>query len=647
MFFRLLRDIRGNVLPTFAVAAVPLLVATGGVVDYSRAFDQRTVVQDALDAAALSAGKKIGLVADTAVKNEANNVYTANVGSKVTVVPALSSSIASSTITLNATLTVPTYFLGMIGVNQFTFPLSAQATSAMGTLEVVMALDNSGSMAGSKMSTLKSSAASLASTLWSLGATSTKTNPIEIGIVPFAASVNVGPSFQSDSTATWLDKTAVGPYQGDEMEANGASGVNNFTLLAGLSGYTWGGCVEERPQPYDATDDAAATSVPGTMYVPMFAPDEPDDLTATSSCSSTQKIGSGSSLRYNCAPSGSQNYNNYLPDIATPKLCGNTVTMTIANPGVMTTTAVHGLAVGDEVVFNTTGALPGGLTSGTTYYVKTVPTTKTFTVAATSGGTAIKTTGSQSGTQTMASSAMWTCANGNDHCASSSSGEAEETAFANMCKYGTSAAKVTPVSITVGGLPGGPNFMCTTPAITPLTTSSTTVTTAINNLVANGATNILSGIAWAWRVLSSGAPFTQGRDYSVTDNQKIIILMTDGENTYYPNSSFLGSWYAAFGYSARDHLKIGTTSASSSQLTTAMNARTLAACTNAKAAGIKIYTVGFEINSSSSSDPATALALLQNCASDTSKYFDAQNETALSAAFTAIGNDITLLRISQ
>lgn len=75
-----------------------------------------------------------------------------------------------------------------------------------------------------------------------------------------------------------------------------------------------------------------------------------------------------------------------------------TVTITIASPGVITWTG-HGLANGTPVVFTTTGALPTGLTSGTTYYVINAAT-DTFQVAATVGGTAINTSGSQSGTHT-------------------------------------------------------------------------------------------------------------------------------------------------------------------------------------------------------------------------------------------------------
>lgn len=87
-----------------------------------------------------------------------------------------------------------------------------------------------------------------------------------------------------------------------------------------------------------------------------------------------------------------------LNDAPAPR--SSVVTMTIAAPGVMTWTA-HGLAVDQPVVFTTTGALPTGLVAGTTYYVKTVPTADTFSVASTVGGTAITTTGTQSGVHTV------------------------------------------------------------------------------------------------------------------------------------------------------------------------------------------------------------------------------------------------------
>lgn len=76
----------------------------------------------------------------------------------------------------------------------------------------------------------------------------------------------------------------------------------------------------------------------------------------------------------------------------------STVTITIATPGVVTWTA-HGLADGQAIQLLTTGALPVGLTAGTTYYIVN-SAADTFQLAATLGGTAIDTTGTQSGTHT-------------------------------------------------------------------------------------------------------------------------------------------------------------------------------------------------------------------------------------------------------
>lgn len=83
-----------------------------------------------------------------------------------------------------------------------------------------------------------------------------------------------------------------------------------------------------------------------------------------------------------------------------PPVKTSVVTVTIAAPGVFTWTG-HTLQNGDAIKFSTTGALPTGITAGTTYYVVAVAT-NTFSVAATAGGSAITTTGSQSGVHTAA-----------------------------------------------------------------------------------------------------------------------------------------------------------------------------------------------------------------------------------------------------
>jgi hypothetical protein len=73
-------------------------------------------------------------------------------------------------------------------------------------------------------------------------------------------------------------------------------------------------------------------------------------------------------------------------------------TVSIATPGLFTTSAAHGLVANDQVMFETDGALPTGLSVDTVYYVISAGlTTDDFEVSLTQGGTAINTSVSQSG----------------------------------------------------------------------------------------------------------------------------------------------------------------------------------------------------------------------------------------------------------
>ena len=56
---------------------------------------------------------------------------------------------------------------------------------------------------------------------------------------------------------------------------------------------------------------------------------------------------------------------------------------------------------------------------------------------------------------------------------------------------------------------------------------------------------------------------------------------------------------------------------------------------------MKIYTIGFQITDQ------TTLNLLQACATSPSMAFQSSSTSALSAAFSAIGDQISLLRIAK
>lgn len=77
---------------------------------------------------------------------------------------------------------------------------------------------------------------------------------------------------------------------------------------------------------------------------------------------------------------------------------GGTVTLTIASPCVITLSTV--LAEGTAIKLATTGALPTGLTAGTTYYLRNVDGV-TANLSATPTGALINTTGTQSGVHSI------------------------------------------------------------------------------------------------------------------------------------------------------------------------------------------------------------------------------------------------------
>lgn len=76
---------------------------------------------------------------------------------------------------------------------------------------------------------------------------------------------------------------------------------------------------------------------------------------------------------------------------------GGTATITIASPAVVTSTVLY--TEGAAIKFSTTGALPTGITAGTTYYVYNVDGL-TFQLL-TAAGAVVNTSGSQSGTHTI------------------------------------------------------------------------------------------------------------------------------------------------------------------------------------------------------------------------------------------------------
>jgi Mg-chelatase subunit ChlD len=202
-----------------------------------------------------------------------------------------------------------------------------------------------------------------------------------------------------------------------------------------------------------------------------------------------------------------------------------------------------------------------------------------------------------------------------------------QEAQARTCKY---------QGASVSG--SGPNYLCDSLPIQPLTDDKGAVLALIQSMQAKGGTNIMEGVMWGWRVLSPELPYIEGRSYAEKDNIKYLIVMTDGENWHQARSNHNKSTYHAFGYAAKGRL--GTTYTTTA-LIAQMNAKTLAACANAKAAGIKVFTIAFRLEGN-----PTTLALLADCATSANQAYVASNGTALIQAFESIGSEIARLRVA-
>jgi Flp pilus assembly protein TadG len=232
------------------------------------------------------------------------------------------------------------------------------------------------------------------------------------------------------------------------------------------------------------------------------------------------------------------------------------------------------------------------------------------------------------------------------------------TALGQACKYVNPTNAVSGSSV---GIPNGPNFGCTTQPLQRLTNSTSTLKTLISNMAPLGSTNIHEGFMWGWRTLSPNSVFADGQPYASSSNSsnattinKIIILMTDGTNSWSANPyAPTGSLYFAAGYFKNAN---GTTPnprmpakyqniADANTARAALDALTAEACSNAKAVNISIYTIGFSIPS----DPidAAGQTLLKNCASASNQYFLANTSDDLIAAFQQIQASIGSLRLTQ
>jgi Flp pilus assembly protein TadG len=218
---------RGSTIPLIALSFTVLSGIVGLSIDTARAQLVQSKLSAALDAAGLAAGSSVSttnLLAEVQKYMNANYPAGAN-GATVTKITATPNS-DNTKIALSATAAMDNTFMKIFGMNQQTLVANTEITRSSKGLELVLVLDNTGSMSGS-MTTLRNAANQLLTTLYG---TRTTVPNLWVGLVPFSQTVNVG-----SNRTSWLDST------------------HYATLNWGTT--SWMGCVDADLNNFDTTDN--------------------------------------------------------------------------------------------------------------------------------------------------------------------------------------------------------------------------------------------------------------------------------------------------------------------------------------------------------------------------------------------------------
>lgn len=258
-------DRRGAVAIVFIFALIPMVAAGGAAIDISRAYLVKQRLGMALDAAGLAVGSSTGDQAQ--LEAIMQRYFDANYPANEIGVPATPvMTIVDDTITLTATADVNATLMSVLGVHNITVAENSTIVREIKGMEVVLVLDNTGSMKHSgKIGALRTAAYDLVDILF--GSQAFPPN-LKVALVPYVTTVNIG-----TGNIAHTDQAGAAYWHGRNF--NNIS-TNHFDLFTSM-GVNWKGCVEARRAPYDVQDVPPTPGTPDTYWVPYFWPDEPDN----------------------------------------------------------------------------------------------------------------------------------------------------------------------------------------------------------------------------------------------------------------------------------------------------------------------------------------------------------------------------------
>ncbi len=194
LIHRFVQDRSGNIVIIFALFAVTLMSVAGLAIDFQRSVSAKSSIQAALDAAALSGAKAVQTTSTNKAKitSDAQAMFSADILLSNTSLdcpkPTINVDTTKGLVTASINCDLPTVFGGLFSLEKMSIGASSTAAIQVSNLDLVMMLDVSGSMSGSKLADLKTAAKDAIDIL----ITPYSKDRVRIGFNTYSTAVNVG-----------------------------------------------------------------------------------------------------------------------------------------------------------------------------------------------------------------------------------------------------------------------------------------------------------------------------------------------------------------------------------------------------------------------------------------------------------------------
>jgi Flp pilus assembly protein TadG len=619
VFRRFARNRAGNVGMIFGLAAIPIIGAMAVAVDYSRGTAVKGRLQAAADAAVLAAARDQFATTPADRQRIANEVFRANLDTTLRINNASITVVETGNgLRGNVSANIPTEFMRILGSHSMPIAATAEVALQARLTEIALVLDNTGSMRND-MQVLRDAARDFVN-LVMVGTG----DQVKVAVVPYVGAVNPG---RAALGMSYMDTGAESRFHANFFEAKPLGRLDNNCRFPWENnnggGNNGGGGPNPDPDngprgndthlrdPLGAFDPMKSfAGVVRELFGIKAAAAQQQVTPSTSTPLSGTRVGANNAL----LPTGFNFWNNcglYNPQRISHFDLFNRI------PGAQW----KGCVEARPYPFDVRDEPPNRANPDTLFVPYFWPD------QANPGNHGVGNGNGPFNNNYMTDGELpegWRWAGG------------WEREWSILKYNGVNTARIdeTPPSTL------GPNAGCPD-EILPLTSDRQRVLTKIAGLSHwnSGGTITSEGLAWGWRVLSPGAPFTEGRPYS-DDVRKIIVLMTDGQNALIADDnpgSAHKSDYTAYGYLRDGHWG----SDRFDRATEFMNNRMREVCDNIEATNIEVYTMIFR-----EGDPA-ARQLVRGCATTSTHYFVADTGAALRNAFRHIAGQISKLRLTK